>query len=327
MYYSLSDFSDRLRIACTAENAQFFIVYHINPDGDCIGSAYALALILRELGAKVCVCGRDSVPEQFRSMTAAVSMDSLDESAQYIAVDCSDRSRTGQVLGTKQYAFWIDHHGAENEQAAIEYVHPERSACSELVLDLAEMLGVPITKQLADLLYTALVTDTSCFRTSSTNEASFLSAARLIQAGANPYEIGRKQTMIKSKERIALESRIFSGLHELCGGRLITGMITQKDLAEIGIADQNAPAMQNINNLLEIIDSAELTVMVREYPPENPEGHSRFAVKAISPLYSAKAIAKHFGGGGHIPAAGGFLKKSPEETRALLEDYCCKLLG
>jgi phosphoesterase RecJ-like protein len=246
---------------------------------------------------------------------------------QYIAVDCSNRSRTGDAFCEKHYAFWIDHHGVPDEQADLEYVHPERSACSELVLEIAETLGIPITKQLADLLYTALVTDTNCFRTLSTNAQSFAAAERLTKYGAQPYEVGRKYAMIKQPARLKLESRIFSGMHLLCGGRLVTAVITLADLAEFGISDQNATEMQKINDLLEVIETAQITVMVREYPTENAEGCSRFSVKSTSPQYSAKAIAQHFGGGGHIPAAGGFRSESPETVREMLEAYCAEILG
>ena len=84
MKLSLSDFAAKLRTAAATENAQFCIVYHINPDGDCIGSAYALMLILRTLGAKCAVCGRDPVPANFRNMTD-------DEKAQFILDALKDK--------------------------------------------------------------------------------------------------------------------------------------------------------------------------------------------------------------------------------------------
>ena len=326
MKLSLSDFAAKLRTAAATENAQFCIVYHINPDGDCIGSAYALMLILRTLGAKCAVCGRDPVPANFRNMTDAVSSDRLDGNVQYIGVDCKDRSRTGSALQDKPYTFWIDHHGSPEEEAAYEYTVPAYSACAELVLALAAEMAVPLTKQTANLLYTALLTDTLCFRTVSTNAATFEAAAQLARAGADIYRIGRKYAMIKSQSRLRLEQIIYADMHLLCDGQLVSGLITQQDMQDAGIAESNGPDMQNINSLLEAVASAKITLMIREYPPDNPEGHTRFMLKTLVPEISAREIAVRFGGGGHVQAAGGFMNESPQRTREILEEVCTQYL-
>lgn len=327
MQPALREFAEQLRAACAEEHAQFHIVYHINPDGDCIGSAYALALMLRTLGARADVIGRDPVPAQFRCLTDAVPLDVPDANAQYIGVDCKDRLRTGTELAQRQYRFWIDHHGSPETQADFEYVRPDYSACSELILELAEELGVPVTPQMAELMYTALVTDTSCFRTSSTNAHSFLSAAKLTGYGADAYEIGRRYTMVKSPERLRIEQTAFQGMHLLCGGRLVTMLLTLDDLHKTGITDQLDPALENINGLPEVIGTAEITVMIREYPADNAEGQTRFAVKTTKRSLSAKAVAEHFGGGGHPQAAGGFRREAPEAVRAMIEEYCAEMLA
>lgn len=315
MSMTLSSFAEALRAACAQENAQFCIVYHINPDGDCIGSAFALALILRALGAKTAVEGRDSVPAQFRVLTDVVPQDTLTDDAQYIGVDCKDRSRTGSGYCEQPYRFWIDHHGSPVQQVEYEYVRPECSACSELVLEVAEALGVQVTVQIAELLFTAIITDTSRFCTVSTNAGTFETAAKLTRYGANAFGIARRFDKIKSKECIAAEQIIFAGMHYLCEGRLVTGMLTIADLAAAGIAGQNDPALQSINSLPEVVGTAVVTVMIREYPAGNPEGRTRFSIKSTVRTVSARDIAERLGGGGHPHAAGGFLSDDPETAR------------
>ena len=226
MLEKLDVFVSRLRSAAAAENAQFCIVYHTNPDGDCIGSAYALALILRAAGAKTAVCGHDPVPGQFRRLTDGIPMDTLDLQTQYIAVDCKDRKRTGLSFTNNHYSFWIDHHGSDFTQADHEYVQPNRSACSELILEIAEKLGVPLTKQIAMLLYTALVTDTNRFCTISTNTDSFRTAVKLVQCGIDPYEIARRFTQIKTAKRIVAEQALYHSVKQLCDGQIVTALLT-----------------------------------------------------------------------------------------------------
>lgn len=326
MQFECNAFAAKLKAACEAKNAQFYIVYHINPDGDCIGSAFGLSLILRKLGAKCAVIGRDGVPAHFHWMTDPIKNDILDENAQYIGVDCKDRGRTGSVLMQQPYAFWIDHHGSPEEQAEYEYVRPECSACSELVLSVAEALGIEPDRQTAELLYTALVTDTSCFRTSATNAQSFASAARLAACGIDPYAIGRRHAMVKSAARLKLEQIIFAGMELHCDGQLAVGTIMLDDLKTAGIAEVNGPETENINGLLELIETARVTVMIREYPADNPEGQTRFSVKTTEAGLSARSVAEQFGGGGHPNAAGGFMRETPARARELLTAACKKLL-
>ena len=80
------------------------------------------------------------------------------------------------------------------------------------------------------------------------------------------------------------------------------------DLKRAGISEVNGPEMHNINALLEVIESAKITVLIREYPAGNPEGQTRFSVKTTDRAFSARKIAEQFGGGGHPQASGGFMR-------------------
>lgn len=156
---------------------EYAIVYHIRPDGDCIGSSFALALGLQSIGKRCAVVGRDPVPQIHQHMTNAVPRDGL-TSPVYFSVDAVSLQRTGNYAD-KHFTFCIDHHRNNSIDADYKYVEEDCGACSEIIFKLLNEMNITITKQIANLLYTALVTDTRCFQTSDTSVQSFETAAAL----------------------------------------------------------------------------------------------------------------------------------------------------
>ncbi len=78
--------------------------------------------------------------------------------------------------------------------ADYKYIEDDAGACSEIILKLIKHMRVTVTKDIADLLYMALVTDTM-----DTTQQSFLTAAELADCGANIAGIDRKNMFVKSK--------------------------------------------------------------------------------------------------------------------------------
>lgn len=141
---------------------EFVIIYHSRPDGDCIGSSFALALGLQSIGKRCNVVGRDLVPQIHQLMTNAVSQDEL-TSPVYFSVDAVSPQRTGNYAD-KHFTFCIDHHRNNSIDADYKYVEEDCGACSEIIFKLLNEMNIAITKQIANRLYTALVTDTAVSR-------------------------------------------------------------------------------------------------------------------------------------------------------------------
>lgn len=182
---------------------EYMIVYHIRPDGDCIGSSFALALGLQSIGKRCAVVGRDPVPMIHQHLTSKIPQDSL-ENPIYFSVDAVSPMRTGNYAD-EHFTFCIDHHRGNSINADFKYVEEDCGACSEIVFKLLCEMNITITKEIADLLYTALVTDTRCFQTSDTSEQTFEIAAALTRLGANTFDISRRNCFVKSKGRRAIK--------------------------------------------------------------------------------------------------------------------------
>lgn len=311
MNLTIEEMAERLK-----EYREFQIVYHIRPDGDCIGSAYALALALKSLGAKCKVIGQDPVPALHREMTDRVEMDEPVDPVS-VSVDTATPARAG-IYADTHFTFCIDHHRDNSVQADYRYVEEDCGACGEIILKLIRAMGVTVTKQMADFLYTALVMDTMCFRTTDTGPQSFETAAELARMGADVYRIGRKTMYIKTPQRLEIEGRLRSTFRSLCGGKLVTGVLTLRDLEEVGIRDSE---LEGINSLVEQIMGLKIGVTVRELP----DGRSRCSVRTAEGV-DASEICKTFGGGGHTNAACCELDEAPAEARRRMEELCGRFL-
>ena len=292
------------------------ILGHIHPDGDCIGSSFALALGLQSIGKRCAVVGRDPVPLIHQHMTNAVRQDEL-TSPVYFSVDAVSPQRTGNYAD-KHFTFCIDHHRSNSIDADYKYVEEDCGACSEIIFKLLNELNITITKQIADLLYTALVTDTRCFQTLDTNVQSFETAAELLKLGADTYEISRRNIFVKTKGRRMIEDFLKESLHFSCNDRLITGIITLNDLKTANIADSE---LEGINSYVEQYEEMLIGVTVRELP----DGRSRCSTRTSGSI-SANDICAEHGGGGHFHAAVCELDESPEKARVIIEETSRKYL-
>lgn len=309
---SLQEIADRL-LRCS----EVCIVYHIRPDGDCIGSAYALAIALQAAGIRTAVTGRDPVPKQYRYLTDAYVPDTLTDPV-YLSLDTSSAYRTG-TFENQHFTFCIDHHNGNSVSADYKYVEPDCGACSEIIYKLLLAMQCPVTKQIADLLYTALVTDTLCFRTSDADAQTFRTAAALAECGADIEKIGKQHMLYKSKGRMQIEDALRRSFHSTCGDRLLTGIILRADLAAADVEDSE---LEGINAYVEQIEEMQIGVTLRELP----DGRTRCSVHTKDAI-SAHAICQRFGGGGHFHAAGCELDTPPEQSRAIVEAVCREYLG
>lgn len=298
------------------EYDNYFIVYHIRPDGDCIGTAFGLCLALQSIGKKCTVKGQDEIPRIHRYMTDKVQLDEIAEPV-YIAVDSATRHRVG-IYGDKHFTFCIDHHHNTFDNVDYRYVETDTGACAELIYKIIKEMGATVTKQIADLLYTAIVTDTMCFRTTDTRVQTFEVATELAKAGADVYHIGRINTFIKSAGRMKIENILRDSFHFTYNNQIVTGIIMLKDLETAGVLDSD---IEGINSLVEQIEGVRIGVTIRELP----DGRMRCSMRSNGEI-SSNDICRIHGGGGHFHAACCELDMSASEAREVMEKTCREYL-
>ncbi|MGH7321976.1 MAG: DHH family phosphoesterase [Candidatus Rokuibacteriota bacterium] len=300
-----------------ASRQSFLLLAHLYPDGDVLGSQLGLGLALRAAGRRVAFACRHPVPDPFHFLPGADEVQQWKESeGQYevvVTLDCPDPSRAGGLLeGSRQLGarvLNIDHHGDNRRYGDVNWIQPGAAATGEMVYDLLDRLGVPVTPDVAVNLYTAIVTDTGSFRYSNTTPKTFRIAARLLEAGVDPAEVAIQ----------LYETRHLAGLHLL--GQILQQVVTSDggtiawvvlDRAQMESAD--LPEAEDFITYPRSLRSAKVAVLFREL-----SGEVKVSLRAKGEVNVAQ-VAARFGGGGHPNAAGAVIRGDLAQAKALVLD-------
>ena len=169
--------------AFVREHDNFVILTHRRPDGDTIGCASALCLGLRQLGKSAAVLQNEQFTPRFAALLEGLVCEEAPADACVISTDIASEgllSFDAVRLGLTPVCA-VDHHGS-NSLACPKLVEADKAACGEIVHALLTELGVTVTKRIAECLYTAISTDTGCFKFSNTSANTHRTAAALIPA-------------------------------------------------------------------------------------------------------------------------------------------------
>ncbi len=272
------------------------ILTHRNPDGDTLGSGFALMHALRSTGKKAKVLCCDEIPKKYFYMFGEKQEDF---SAEYtVAVDVADIKLLGNGLSREfenKIDLCIDHHGSNTEYADNLLLRSCAATC-EIVYDIVNALGVEITPLIADCLYTGISTDTGCFLFSNVTPETHIIAADLIKKGADYVNINKVMFETKSIGYFKLEELALNTIKTYFGGKCAVMSITQKMLSESGTDESDCDGIAGIPRK---IDGVLVGVTVRE----RNDGSYKVSLRSHEPVDSAK-ICKLMGGGGHARAAG-----------------------
>src|SRR3712207_6058045 len=175
------------------EHDRFLLTTHENPDGDALGSLLAAKLALDALGkdSAMYLSGQAPLPAEFKFMPLAeLRREPPADAAERVlfALDCANESRLGQaqeLLERAPLVLNVDHHHDNTRFGGVNVVIADASSTGEIVRDLAELLGVELSAELAEAIYIALVTDTGRFQYANTTPKALRLAAELVEAGAD----------------------------------------------------------------------------------------------------------------------------------------------
>lgn len=301
------------------ENNDFVILTHANPDGDTIGSGYALNAVLRAFGKRSKVLCADDLPSKFRFLLTEKDMEFSEKTV--IAVDIADERLLGGL--EERYKgkidLCIDHHGSNTQYAKMLYLEADSASCCECVYNVINSLGTVITPFVASALYLGITTDTGCFKFSGTTPRTHRFAAELMELGADFDVINRVMFETKSKARLELERKVLDGIEFICGGACALVTVTREMIESTGCEQTD---LDSVASLAREIEGVKIGVTVKE----QSSGSFRVSVRTYEP-YDASEICKRFGGGGHKRAAGCEFKVPLAEAKAALVQTISELLN
>ncbi|MBQ6601623.1 MAG: bifunctional oligoribonuclease/PAP phosphatase NrnA [Clostridia bacterium] len=291
------------------------ILCHRNPDGDTLGSGFALLRALRAAGKRVKLFCDDKIPEKFSYLYEGAENEEFEEKF-VVSVDVAERKLLGEG-GNEKYGDRVDlsfdHHGTSRLFAKKTYCEPESASACEIIFSVIRALGVEISGEIASCLYTGMSTDTGCFRYSNVTPRTHRIAAELIEKGADHARINVKMFETKSMNNIMLERMCLDSLESYGEGKVAVITVTKAMLDE---CKTEKSAIDAIKPITRQIEGVEIGLTVKE---EN-DGKTGISVRT-SESYDASLICAHFGGGGHERAAGCEMKCSPAEAKERAVSY------
>lgn len=291
---------------------RILVIAHVTPDGDCIGSLLALGQALRALGKQVVLACADPVPQQYDFLPgqAAITSDPVGEFQLLISLDSSDISRMGSIYRPAAFAHVplinIDHHATNVRFGSVNWVDTSAASTAEMVYELIGELRVPLTPDVALALLTGVVTDTRCFRTSTTTARTMAVATRLMEAGASLNLITEQVLNRRPLAVIHLWAEALNTLR--LRERVIWAEITLAMRERAGIEENDAAG--GLASFLATAHEADVAAVFNE----KPDGKVEVGFRSV-PGVDVSGVAFQLGGGGHPQASGCTLNGTLEDAR------------
>ncbi len=303
-----------------AENV--YICSHVQPDGDNIGSTLALYMAIEKIKENVNVIKVDEIPSDFfflpniqvyKEYTTAESVDL------FISLDSSDIERLGagkELLKKANKVINIDHHATNDNFGDVNIVLPTASATGEIVYKFIKHMGVEIDKDIATCLYTAISMDTGRFMYSNTSYETHLIASELLKVGIDLNSINIHLYQNRSIERTKLFLEALYNMEFHLDGKIGLVVVTQEMLAK------NNAKLEDTEGIVSFIRDTgpvEVACLLKEIA----EKEVKVSLRSKQHVDVSK-IALHFGGGGHIRAAGCTIYDTIDNAKKLVLDQIYK---
>ena len=299
------------------ERDNFLITTHINPDGDCITSVLSIAYILKVLGKQYKILMADPIPEKFLFLSDVESILYIEEAElpfnpeTAIVLDASNTERFGKVrkhVEKCEMIINIDHHPSNSLFGKINLVDPEESSTVEIVYYLVKFMDLPVSEELATLIYTGIMCDTGRFLFPNTTHRSMKICAEMIQCGASPEIIGDHLYFQKSFETMKALGEALSTLELHFNGKVACVELDCRCYER-----EHALDTEGFVDYLMMINGTEVEFLMLRKEPNKIKVSLR-SQKNVD----VNKVASEFGGGGHARAAGCTIEGTFAEAKSKL---------
>jgi len=309
--------------------ARLLVVTHARPDGDGLGSMSALSSAARAVGKEVATLVPGEVPARYGFLLSSdhpAGAERFAELADWadavVIVDtCAFAQLDGldaQLAAARDKIVVIDHHATADDIGAARWVDASAAAAGVMVGELLEALGWPVGRATAEALLTAMTTDTGWFRFSNTDGRCLRAAARLFEAGIEGDKLYRRLFQADRRERMLLLGRALSSMELRADGRIATMKIRAGDFAQTGARQDET---ENLVNEPMRMGCVEVSMLLVENGDAQAERCVRVSLRSRGKVDVA-AVARSFGGGGHVQAAGLRIDEDIDALAARLVEAC-----
>lgn len=286
------------------------ILTHAYPDGDTLGSGFALHLALTQIGKKSRVI-TTNIPSAFEYLLEGVQQQEFEKKT-VVSVDVAADSLLGSNMGSYigKIDLCIDHHGSNTLTAKEKFVDKYAAANCEILYKLFNRMHIKITENIANCLYTGISTDTGCFRYTNTTADTMRVAASLMDFGCNTAYINKAMFETKSKNKIKLERAVYDTMEYCADGKCAIIYTTLEMVKKLDIGDDE---MEGLASIPRQIEGVLIGITMRE----KEKNLFKISVRTNQDI-NACDFCSQFGGGGHPAAAGCTIEGNLNDVREKL---------
>lgn len=278
---------------------------HEHPDGDAIGSSLALWHILRARGKDVIAYIPDPAPEFFSFLAGFNALTTVKpDPRQYDAIILLDYTQLNRTRFEAEFpghplSICIDHHYDNPGQGRFNLVVAQAAATTQILAEVFQIVGEPITKEVATCLLTGIFTDTGSFMHDSTSPQILNLASELMGKGARLSHIAHETYQKKNLPSLCIWGRALSRIivNEKDTGAAVS-LITPQDMQECRATLDD---LSGVVSMLNTLPETQFAMLLVEYEPGKIKGSLR---SEPHKKVDVSKIAKRLGGGGHKLASG-----------------------
>jgi phosphoesterase RecJ-like protein len=321
---TIKEIATRVRAAKT-----IVITSHARPDGDALGSCLALARGLATIGVDAAIYLEGSMDQGLMAVAGSTEIHNLqktrppEDAELLIVVDTGAWAQLPIISETLRVrhddVIIIDHHAKGDEDVApMRFVDATAGSCTMVVKELLDAMSITIGGEaggVGEALFLGMATDTGWFRHSNADARVFEVASELLGVGVDKTRLYALIEETSRPQRLAIQARALMSLSWHCQGKVAMMQLTKKDFAETGARSSElygtvnfplAVAAAQVACLLTDIGDGVIKISMRS--KTFPGGI------AEAPLTDVATLTGHFGGGGHIHAAGARFSGSLDEA-------------
>lgn len=285
---------------------------HLNPDGDALGSALALSLMLDGMGIDNEVLCQHGPPDNLHFLPGVQRVRQEPRAEKHdlcVVLDLDSMERLGAVMdhfSSCTRLILVDHHVPHEAPGDLRIVDSSAPATAAILGEMFFEASFTITPDIATCLLTGIVTDTGSFRFRNTTAGALLLSAKLLEAGGDINLVSEEVFQRKKLASMRLLGYLLEGMRIECDERLAYGMLSSRDFEICEATDEDT---EGFPNELLSVKTVQIAAVAREFRP----GRVRVSLRSRA-TFDVAAVAREFGGGGHLNAAGCVFDGGPEDA-------------
>ncbi len=298
----------------------YYILIHVAPDGDAMGSGFGLCRVLREMGKNANVLCSDPFPKRYKYLYDWYEPGRFTPKT-VVAVDLADKKLFGKELTAyEEYVdMCIDHHVSNTGYAKQTVLDPNASAACEVLYEILTAGNIPLDDISAKCIYTGIATDTGCFKFENTTPRCHVIVSELMSFDIPYAPINRQLFDIKSKARLTVEQQVLGSAETYLDDKCAIIAVTYKMMSETGLSKEE---FEGLASLPMQIEGVVVGVTIKE----KEEGKFKISMRSTEEA-DVSAICGKLGGGGHARAAGCSVEGTLEQVKMKALSAIASALG